>query len=165
MFQICGPFEGGSSRLFTTEDSQGMAVDVNRESGEPNLGNGNGKVQSEELWDIEEKRPKDVLGWESDEKTASVKDKDGSRSSIVRSELNLEQNSVFTVSTYRKKSREIIFAKETGPGGEIHERRAIIGKTAGGIETGILTTYHFKVYLALLDLWEKADRPVENSMA
>jgi len=80
---------------------------------------------------------------------------------IVRSELNLEQNSIFTVSTYRGKSREIV-VKETKPGGEVFERRAIIGKTAGGIETGVLTTYHFKVYLTLLELWEKAGRPVSE---
>ncbi|MEM4723523.1 MAG: RepB family plasmid replication initiator protein [Candidatus Hadarchaeum sp.] len=78
---------------------------------------------------------------------------------IVRSELNLEQNSVFTVSTYRKKSREIV-VRETAPTGEITERRAIIGKTAGGVETGVLTTHHFKVYLALLELWEQAGRPL-----
>lgn len=80
---------------------------------------------------------------------------------IVRSELNLEQNSIFTVSTYRGKSREIV-VEETKPGGEVFERRAIIGKTAGGIETGVLTTYHFKVYLALLELWERAGRPVSE---
>jgi hypothetical protein len=80
---------------------------------------------------------------------------------IVRSELNLEQNSVFTVSTYRKRSREIVI-KETAPTGEIIERRAVIGKTAGGIETGVLTTYHFKVYLALIELWEQAGRPINE---
>jgi hypothetical protein len=78
---------------------------------------------------------------------------------IVRSELNLEQNSIFTVSTYRRKSREIV-VREIAPTGEIIERRAIIGKTAGGIETGVLTTHHFKVYLALLEFWEQAGRPL-----
>jgi len=82
---------------------------------------------------------------------------------IVRSELNLEQNSVFTVSTYRGNSREIV-VRETSPGGEITERKAIIGKTAGGFETGVLTTHHFKVYLALLELWEKAGRPVDKTV-
>lgn len=80
---------------------------------------------------------------------------------VVRSELNLEQNSIFTVSTYRKKSREIV-VRETAPTGEVVERRAIIGKTAGGIETGVLTTHHFKVYLVLLELWEKAGRPIHE---
>jgi len=80
---------------------------------------------------------------------------------MVRSELNLEQNSIFTVSTYKGKSREII-VKETTSTGQMSERRAIIGKTAGGVETGVLTTYHFKVYLALLELWEKAGRPIDQ---
>jgi len=81
--------------------------------------------------------------------------------SIVRSELNLEKNPVFTVSTYKEKSREVIF-KETGPKGEVTERRIIVGKTAQGVETGVLNTYHFKVYLALLELWDKAGRPVSE---
>jgi hypothetical protein len=80
---------------------------------------------------------------------------------IVRSELNLEQNSIFTVSTYPKKSREIVI-RERMPDGEILERRAIIGKTPTGIETGVLTTHHFKVYLVLLELWEKAGRPIND---
>lgn len=79
----------------------------------------------------------------------------------VRSELNLEQNSVFTVSTYRKKSREIVFREKT-PSGEVIERKVIIGKTAKGIETGVLTTSHFKVYLCLVDLWQKAGRPIHE---
>lgn len=80
---------------------------------------------------------------------------------IVRSELNLEHFSVFTVSTYRKKSREIV-VREKLPTGEVSERRAIIGKTAKGIETGVLDIHHFKVYLVLLELWEKAGRPIHE---
>ena len=82
---------------------------------------------------------------------------------IVRSELNLEQNSVFTVSTYREKSREIIVTEVT-PKGEIHERKAVVGKTADGMETGVLTTYHFKIYLALTKFWEDADRPINDTV-
>jgi len=78
--------------------------------------------------------------------------------SLVRSELNLEQNSVFTVSTYRQASREVFIKNSTGD----MERKIIIGRTADGKETGILTTYHFKVYLALLDLWEKAGKPTNE---
>ena len=80
---------------------------------------------------------------------------------IVRSELNLEQNNIFTVSTYPKKSREIVI-REKLPSGEVSERRAIIGKTADGVETGVLTTHHFKVYLSLLEFWEKAGRPLHD---
>ncbi len=83
------------------------------------------------------------------------------RELIVRSELNLEQNSVFTVSTYKEKSREIII-KEIKQSGEIMERKAIVGKTAGGIETGVLTTHHFKVYLALLELWQETGKPINE---
>ena len=112
----------------------------------------------------EEKKAENIPKWKPAGDTGIINAQDAAegRGSIVRSELNLEQNSVFTVSTYREKSREIIFPKEIGPDGAIHERRATIGKTAGGIETGVLTTYHFKVYLALLNLWEKSDRPING---
>ena len=103
------------------------------------------------------------------QKTVQELDKDltmiqGERDSeklMVRSELNLEQNSIFTVSTYREKSREIA-VREVAPNGDVIERKAIIGRMADGIETGVLTTYHFKVYLALIDLWEKAGKPVQE---
>ncbi len=83
--------------------------------------------------------------------------------SIVRSELNLEKNCIFTVSTYREKSREVT-RREVRRDGEIVERRVIIGRTADGVETGILTTHHFKVYLALIELWERAGRPVGDKV-
>jgi len=79
---------------------------------------------------------------------------------IARSELNLEQNSIFTVSNYKGKSREV-FVVEKNEDGEIRERRAIIGRTIQGAETGILTTQHFKVYLALTKIWEEAGRLIE----
>lgn len=77
---------------------------------------------------------------------------------IVRSELNLEQNAVFTVSTFRDKSRTIVRTFETKDG--TVERRVEIGKTSGGAEVGVLTTTHFKLYLVLLELWAKAGRPI-----
>lgn len=80
---------------------------------------------------------------------------------LVRSELNLEKNSVFTVSTYKGKSREIVFT-ENKPSGETLERRIEIGKTPAGAEVGILTTSHFKTYLYLLELWEKAGKPLSD---
>jgi hypothetical protein len=88
-------------------------------------------------------------------------ERQGSKKPIVGSELNLEKNSVFAVSTYREKSREIAI-KEIGPSGEVHERRAIIGRTVDGIETGVLTTHHFKLYLALIRFWEEADKPTHE---
>ncbi len=80
---------------------------------------------------------------------------------LIRSELNLERNSIFSVSTYKGKSREVSIIAE-GPNGEIRERKAIIGKTIQGIETGVLTTQHFKVYLTLTKIWEEAGRPVDE---
>ncbi|MFC1718382.1 hypothetical protein ACFL6S_32300 [Candidatus Poribacteria bacterium] len=80
---------------------------------------------------------------------------------LTRSELNLERNSIFTVSTYKGNSREVSII-EKGPNGEIRERKAIIGRTVQGIETGVLTTQHFKVYLTLTKIWEEAGRPVNE---
>jgi len=79
---------------------------------------------------------------------------------IVRSELNLERNAVFTASSFRGKSRTVIRRYETKNG--VLERRVEIGRTASGVEVGVLTTTHFKVYLVLLELWEKAGRPIHE---
>jgi hypothetical protein len=79
----------------------------------------------------------------------------------VGSELNLEKNYIFTVSTYRKKSREVI-VREISPGGEVLERSATIGRTVDGIETGVLITHHFKLCLALVKLWGEAGRPIHE---
>ena len=121
--------------------------------------------QPEKAEDQQKKGPKESLGLETirelEKKLIENQgDKTGGKL-IVRSELNLEQNCIFTVSTYREKSREIA-VREVAPNGDVMERKAIIGKTADGIETGVLTTYHFKVYLALIDLWEKAGKPVQE---
>jgi len=97
------------------------------------------------------------------EKPTKTKASGTNISSVVRSELNLEQNCVFTVSTYREKSREVI-RREFISSGEMAERRVIVGRTADGAETGVLTTYHFKVYLALIELWEKAGRPIGDKV-
>ena len=80
---------------------------------------------------------------------------------LVRSELNLEKNAVFTVSTYKKKSREVS-VETRGSNGEIAKRVMVVGRTAEGVETGVLTTTHFKVYLVLVELWEKAGRPIND---
>lgn len=80
---------------------------------------------------------------------------------LVQSELNLEKNVIFTVSAYKGKSREIIYTDRL-PDGSTIKRTVVIGKTKSGIETGILTIYHFKIYLALVELWEKAGRPTDT---
>lgn len=82
---------------------------------------------------------------------------------VVRSELNLEQKSIFTVSTYQGMSRELTF-KEKLPTGEEIDQKVSIGKTGDGVEVGVLTTNDFKVYLALLELWQKADRPTTEAV-
>lgn len=97
---------------------------------------------------------------QSSDQSPKIQIKGQDKNLTVRSELNLEQNAVFTVSTYKGKSREIII-KDAENG---IERRVIIGKTIDEIETGVLTIYHFKLYLTLLDLWEKAGRPVNESV-
>ena len=61
-----------------------------------------------------------------------TKEQRSRKTETVRSELNLEQNPVFTVSNYPKKSREAIYRKYL-PTGEINESKVIIGKTADGV--------------------------------
>ena len=107
------------------------------------------EVKEEKLSEPEEETKKEIKPTET--------------STIVRSELNLEKNSIFTVSTYRGKSREIKQTEKL-PTGETIERTVIVGKTKDSIETGILTIYHFKVYLALIELWEKAGKPVNETV-
>jgi hypothetical protein len=102
---------------------------------------------------IEQPQPKEPI--------PKIETRKKGESLIVRSELNLEQYSIFTVSTYRKKSREVV-VREKLPTGEVSERRAIIGRTASGVETGVLDIHHFKVYLVLLELWEEAGRPLDE---
>lgn len=75
-------------------------------------------------------------------------------SSIVRSELNLEKNAVFTVSTYKERSREI-----ADPEGKV---TITVGKMPDGTETGVLTTNHFKIYLVLMEFWERAGKSIQE---
>ena len=82
---------------------------------------------------------------------------------IVGSELNLERNSIFTFTASNRRSREIIF-KEISPSGEINERQITIGKLVDGTETGVLTTNHFKVYLALIKFWEESGKPINDKV-
>jgi len=86
------------------------------------------------------------------------------QSLIVRSELNLEQYAIFAGSSrdYIGKSREVIYRKELPTGEEI--RQIIIGKTIDGISVADLTPLHFLVYLSLVELWEKAGRPIHENV-
>ena len=79
---------------------------------------------------------------------------------IVRSELNLEQNSIFSLADSRK-SRTTTY-QDILPNGTQRIRTVSIGKTIDGIEVGILTAHHFRIYLSLLDLWEKQGRPTDK---
>jgi len=79
---------------------------------------------------------------------------------IIRSELNLEQNSVFSL-TDNRKSRTTTY-QDILPNGTKRIRTVSIGKTVDRIEVGILTAHHFRIYLSLLDLWEKQGRPTDK---
>ena len=79
---------------------------------------------------------------------------------IVRSELNLEQNCVFSLADNRK-SRTTTY-QDILPNGTKRIRTVSVGKTIDGIEVGILTAHHFRIYLSLLDLWEKQGRPTDK---
>lgn len=73
---------------------------------------------------------------------------------LVRSELNLEKNTVFTVSTYKGKSRTIT---------DIEGKTKItVGKLPDGTEIGVLTINHFKIFLVLTELWEAANKPINE---
>jgi hypothetical protein len=79
---------------------------------------------------------------------------------VVRSELNLEQNSIFSLADSRK-SRTTTY-QDILPNGTQMIRTVSVGKTIDGIEVGILTAHHFRIYLSLLDLWEKQGRPTNK---
>jgi len=93
--------------------------------------------------------------------TSEEKEEQPSLPILVQSELNLEKNIIFTAAAYKGKSREITHT-DTLSDGSLVKRTVVIGKTKSGIETGVLTTYHFKIYLALIELWEKAGSPVQT---
>lgn len=73
----------------------------------------------------------------------------------VGSEINLEKSNVFTVSNYRAESRTLVIKNNDG----LIQGTVTIGKTIDNKEVGVLTVHHFKLTLALLELWEKAGRP------
>lgn len=76
---------------------------------------------------------------------------------LIRTELNFEQYPIFTVSTFRKKSREIVRVRKNTDGSSV-EQRITIGKTADGIEVGVFTPFEAKVFYALQDFWDQEGR-------
>ncbi len=82
---------------------------------------------------------------------------------IIRQELNLEKWPIFTSSTSRKKSREIIRSSTLENGDKIL-RKVTIGKTSSG-ELDVFRIFDYKVFSVLIYLWEKAGRPINTKVS
>jgi hypothetical protein len=84
-----------------------------------------------------------------EEKKNQEEEKEEKKPVISRIDLNLEDNKIFTLSKYPRKSKEISW-KEILPTGEEIERKIIIGKMPDTeIEVGCLDTYHYLMYQIL----------------
>lgn len=78
---------------------------------------------------------------------------------VVRSELNLEKNTVFVPSTYRE-TFLVREKKETLENGEVKVQKVTVGKTKRGRTVGVLRiATHFRLILTLKKLWEEAGKP------
>lgn len=77
---------------------------------------------------------------------------------IIRQELNIEKWPLFATSTYRKKSREIT-RELTLENGDKAIRKVIIGRINEN-EVGVLRITDYKIFCALVKLWEEAGKPV-----
>jgi hypothetical protein len=80
----------------------------------------------------------------------------------VRIDLNFEKYPVFSSSAFKGMSR-IFTREETLPNGDTVEREIIIGKTKGA-ETGVLRIFDYKVFCALVKIWEEAGRPENKAI-
>lgn len=81
---------------------------------------------------------------------------------IIKQELNIEKWPLFAPSTCRKKSR--VFKRIiTLENGDIITRTVTIGKVNED-EVNILRIGDYKVFCAVVKLWEEADRPIENEI-
>ncbi len=98
-------------------------------------------------------KEKELNSPQKKKKEKLIENKPIANEALVKSELNLEKNKIFTVSTFKGRSREI----KDNEGLKI-----TVGKMPDGTETGILTTNHFKIYLALVELWELAGKPINE---
>jgi len=84
------------------------------------------------------------------------------RKDVIRQELNIEKWPLFTTSTYRKKSREIIREVILENGDKI-TRKVTIGKFRKE-EIGVLRLQDYKTLCALIHLWEEVKRPINTSV-
>jgi hypothetical protein len=82
---------------------------------------------------------------------------------VIRQELNIEKWPLFTTSTYREKSREIIREAILENGDRI-TRKVTIGKIRKE-EIGVLRLQDYKTLCVLVHLWEKVDRPINSSVS
>ena len=81
---------------------------------------------------------------------------------IIRQELNIEKWPIFTTSTFKGKSREVsreIILKN----GDKAKRKVVVGKTQEG-EMGVLRIADYKVFNALIKLWEEVGRPSDKDV-
>jgi len=76
------------------------------------------------------------------------------RLEVVRNDINLEKWELFVVKKYKGKSREIIHRTKD------RELKIIVGKTEEGLEIAVFDVDDWKVYYALVRLWEKAGKPL-----
>jgi len=80
----------------------------------------------------------------------------------IRQELNIEKWPIFTTSTFKGKSRE--FSREITLGnGDRIKRKVTIGKTQEG-EIGVLRIADYKIFNALIKLWEEVGRPSDEDV-
>lgn len=81
---------------------------------------------------------------------------------VIRSELNIEKWPIFTTSTYKGKSKEIVRTIKLA-NGDIEERKVIIGKI-NNVEVGVFRIFDFKGFCALIKIWERQGRPANRSV-
>lgn len=81
---------------------------------------------------------------------------------IVRQELNIQKWPLFATSTCRKKSREIVREVILENGDRV-ARKVTIGKINEN-EVGILRITDYKIFNALVKLWEEAGKPVNTGV-
>jgi len=82
--------------------------------------------------------------------------------SIIRSEINIEKYPIFSTSTNKSKSREIVREYKL-PDGNVDTRKVTIGKI-NDVEVGIFRVFDFKGFCALVKIWEEQGRPTKGNI-
>ncbi|MBU1134747.1 MAG: replication initiation protein [Candidatus Omnitrophica bacterium] len=94
--------------------------------------------------------------------TASLIPPSKAKRRTIRQELNIEKWPLFAPSTFRGKSRELT-REATLENGDRIKRKVAIGKTDDG-EVGILRIADYKVFCALVELWEEEGKPMNENI-